>query len=71
MEIAIYCRISTDQQDNQNQLDQLRAFAASQGWHIEREYVDIATGKNADHEQFKELFKAASRRGLELCCFEA
>ena len=32
MDIAIYSRISTDKQDNQNQLDQLRGFAASQGW---------------------------------------
>ena len=42
--IAIYSRISTDKQDNQNQLDQLRSFAASQGWKIKREYVDVATG---------------------------
>jgi len=39
MDIAIYSRISTDKQDNQNQLDQLRGFAASQGWKIKREYV--------------------------------
>src|SRR5208282_6017296 len=66
MDIAIYSRISTDKQDNQNQLDQLRGFAASQGWHIKREYVDVATGKNSDREQFKALFKAASRREFEL-----
>jgi DNA invertase Pin-like site-specific DNA recombinase len=69
MDIAIYCRISTDKQDNRNQLDQLRAFAASQGWHIKREYVDVATGKNSDREQFKELFKAASRREFALVVF--
>jgi DNA invertase Pin-like site-specific DNA recombinase len=55
MDIAIYSRISTDKQDNQNQLDQLRGFAASQGWRIKREYVDVATGKNSDREQFKEF----------------
>ncbi|MFZ0536444.1 MAG: recombinase family protein, partial [Candidatus Sulfotelmatobacter sp.] len=58
MDVAIYSRISTDKQDNQNQLDQLRGFAASQGWHIKREYVDVATGKTGDREQFKLLFKA-------------
>src|ERR1700677_3181910 len=66
MDIAIYSRISTDKQDNQNQLDQLRGFAATQGWRIKREYVDVATGKNSDREQFKALFKAASRREFEL-----
>src|SRR5208337_4878278 len=69
MDIAIYSRISTDKQDNQNQLDQLRGFAASQGWRIKREYVDVATGKNSDREQFKALFKSASRREFELVLF--
>jgi len=69
MDIAIYSRISTDKQDNQNQLDQLRGFAASQGWHIKPEYVDVATGKNSDREQFKALFKAASRREIALVLF--
>ena len=69
MDIAIYCRVSTDKQDNQNQLGQLRAFAASQGWHVKRENVDVATGKNGDREQFKSLFKAASRREFALVLF--
>lgn len=68
MNIAIYCRISTDKQDNQNQLDQLRAFARTQGWNISKEYVDVATGKNGDREQFKSLF-AAARREFELVLF--
>jgi DNA invertase Pin-like site-specific DNA recombinase len=69
MDIAIYSRISTDKQDNQNQLDQLRGFSASQGWRVKREYVDVATGKHGDREQFKALFKAASRREFELVLF--
>jgi DNA invertase Pin-like site-specific DNA recombinase len=66
MNVAIYSRISTDKQDNQNQLSQLRAFAKTQGWRIEQEYVDIASGKNGDRERFKALFAAASRREFEL-----
>jgi hypothetical protein len=62
MDIAIYSRISADKQDNQNQLSQLRAFARAQGWRIKREYVDIASGKNGDREQFKALFDSAPRR---------
>jgi DNA invertase Pin-like site-specific DNA recombinase len=69
MNIALYARISTDKQENQNQLDQLRKFAASQRWHINREFVDVATGKTGDREQFKALFKAASRREFELVLF--
>jgi DNA invertase Pin-like site-specific DNA recombinase len=65
MDIAIYLiysRISTDKQDNQNQLSQLRAFAPAQNWRIKREYIDIASGKNGDREQLKALFDSASRR---------
>src|ERR1035441_4827414 len=69
MDIAIYSRISTDKQDNENQLAQLRSFAASQGWHINKEYVDIATGKNGDREQFRGLFRSASRREFGLVLF--
>ncbi len=69
MYIAIYARISTDKQDNLNQLAQLRAFACTQGWKVSREYVDVATRKNGDREQFKALFSAASRREFELVLF--
>jgi DNA invertase Pin-like site-specific DNA recombinase len=69
MDIAIYSRISTEKQDNGNQLGQLRAFAATQGWHIKREYVDVASGKNGDREQFKALFDSASRREVALILF--
>ena len=69
MKIAIYSRISTDKQDNGNQLTQLRAFASTQDWKIKREYVDVASGKSGDREQFKALFTAASRREFELVLF--
>ena len=62
MNVAIYCRVSTEKQEATNQLTQLRAFAATQGWNVVGEYVDTASGKNGDREQFKALFAAASRR---------
>jgi DNA invertase Pin-like site-specific DNA recombinase len=67
--IAIYARISTGKQDNQNQIDQLRAFARTQGWKIQREYIDIASGKSGDREQFQAMFTAASRREFDLVLF--
>ena len=69
MDVAIYARISTDRQDNQNQLTQLRAFAKTQGWRIVAEHVDTASGKNGDRDQFKELFAGASRRNFDLVLF--
>jgi DNA invertase Pin-like site-specific DNA recombinase len=69
--IAIYARISTGKQDNQNQLDQLRAFAATQGWRVVHEYIDIASGKSGDRDQFQQMFAAASRREFDLVLFWA
>lgn len=71
MNIALYMRVSTETQDSRNQCAQLRAFAATQGWRICREYVDTASGKSGDRDQFKALFAAASRREFDLVLFWA
>jgi DNA invertase Pin-like site-specific DNA recombinase len=61
MRVALYSRVSTDsknkakRQETENQLLQLRAFAATQGWIVGREYVDRVTGGTADREQFQQM----------------
>ena len=69
--VALYARVSTKDkgQDTENQLAQLRQFAATQGWTIAREYVDRATGKHSDREQFQRLFQDASQRQFDLVLF--
>src|ERR1035438_2791055 len=71
MKTAIYARVSTKdgRQDEENQLKQLRTFAASQGWEIVHEYVDRASGKRGDREQFQRMFAAASRREFDVLLF--
>ncbi len=71
MQVALYARVSTRDkgQDTENQLAQLRAFAASQKWAVIREYVDRATGKHSDREQFRRLFEDASQRKFDLVLF--
>jgi DNA invertase Pin-like site-specific DNA recombinase len=69
---AIYARVSTKdgRQDTENQLKQLRAFAATQGWTIAHEYVDRASGKRSDNrEQFTRMYAAASRREFDIVLF--
>ena len=44
MRVALYCRVSTDKQDNRNQVEQLREFAGRQGWKIVADYIDTVTG---------------------------
>jgi DNA invertase Pin-like site-specific DNA recombinase len=69
--IALYSRVSTKdgRQDAQNQLDQLRTFAATQHWTILREYIDQASGKSGDRPQFKAMMKAASMREFDMVLF--
>ncbi len=69
MKVAIYSRVSTNSQDTANQLTQLRAFASTQDWTVVCEFVDIASGKNGDRQQFKALFAAASRREFDSVLF--
>jgi len=71
MKTAIYARVSTKdgRQDTENQLRQLRAFAATQSWTIGHEYIDRASGKRGDREQFQKMLSAASRREFDVLLF--
>jgi DNA invertase Pin-like site-specific DNA recombinase len=71
MQVALYARVSTRDkgQDTENQLAQLRAFATSQKWVVVREYVDRATGKHSDREQFQRMFEDASQHRFDLVLF--
>lgn len=68
---ALYARVSTKdkRQDTENQLAQLRQFCETQGWPVVHEYVDRATGKHSDREQFQQLFQAASQRQFDVVLF--
>src|SRR5262249_14938935 len=71
MRIALYARVSKkhSKQDCANQLSALREFAAAQKWTIVHEYVDRATGKHSDREQFQRLFEDAGQRKFDLVLF--
>jgi DNA invertase Pin-like site-specific DNA recombinase len=71
MQVALYARVSTRDkgQDCENQLQQLRQFVSTQGWTVVHEYVDRASGKRSDREQFQRLFDDASRRKFDLVLF--
>lgn len=71
MKIALYARVSTKDrgQDTENQLAQLREFAAKQGWQITQEYIDHETGSKADRAEFQTKFTDASRRKFDLLLF--
>jgi len=71
MRTALYARVSKKdgKQDTENQLLKLREFASKQGWTVVHEYVDRASGKHSDREQFQKMFAAASRREFDILLF--
>src|SRR5579864_8230955 len=69
MKAAIYARVSTEDQHLDNQLAELRRFAAQQGWTIVREYTDKATAKNGDRAGWKQMWKDVSAHRFDVLLF--
>ncbi|MBZ5689199.1 MAG: recombinase family protein [Acidobacteriia bacterium] len=68
--VALYCRVSTSKQTNENQLPELRAFAERQGWTVVKEYTDTITGSGKrKREAFDDMMDAASRHEFDLLLF--
>jgi DNA invertase Pin-like site-specific DNA recombinase len=68
MQVAIYARVSTSdgRQDTENQLSELRRFAATHGWKIAAEYIDHDSGGRADRAEFRRMFANAAQRQFDL-----
>lgn len=68
---AIYCRVSTRDQEVSNQLLELRSFCERKGWDLVEEYVDHDSGGKADRPAFKRLLRDANRRRFDIVVFWA
>ena len=67
--IAIYTRVSTDQQTTENQRRELLAVAERNGWEIVAEFTDhgISGAKGRDQRPgYDDLMKAVARREIDL-----
>lgn len=68
MNVAIYCRVSTKEQCEQNQLDELRQFCDRANWNIVRVYREQVSGAKGpnEREQLRALLAAAYRREFSM-----
>ncbi len=73
MRAAIYARVSTKDkgQEVENQLRQLREFAALQGWTVYREFIDHETAKTDERAEFQAMFRDASQSKFDVLLFWA
>lgn len=57
MSVAVYCRVSTNQQDLEQQIEACRRFCAFKGFEIGKIYTDVGSGKDFfKRPAFNEMF---------------
>ena len=67
--VAIYARVSTDEQTPDNQLQELRGVAERMGWQVAAEYVDHGIGGAEGRDRrpaYDRLYGAIVRREIDL-----
>lgn len=67
--VAIYCRVSTDKQELDNQLIQLREYCRKANYEIFREYTEVISGKEIKRPAYDALFIDAHKRLFDLVLF--
>ena len=67
MKVVLYARVSTDDkgQDPYTQIDIIKKTALSRGYEIYGEYVDYASGKDANRPKWKEIMRLAEEGKLD------
>lgn len=69
MKLAIYVRVSTDKQESENQLIELREYCKNSDYQIFYEYVDIISGKEDKRPNWDQLFLDAHRKKFDIVLF--
>jgi hypothetical protein len=69
--VAIYARVSTTKQDNENQLTDLHEFVTKQNWQLYGDYVDVESGGKSARAEFQRMLDDASQRKFDLVLFWA
>lgn len=66
--VALYARVSTDDkgQDPTTQLDIIRDIAKRRGYIIEGEYIDYASGKDANRPKWKDIMTKAQHHDIDI-----
>lgn len=68
---VIYSRISTQEQQNSNQILQLTDYAEKQGWDIVEVVTDVASGGKSSNERagLKKVFEMAHKKKFDVLLF--
>ena len=69
MKAVIYARVSTTQQELNNQLEQLRQYCKKQDYTIYKEYTDIISGKENSRPSYDQMFIDAHKKLFDVVLF--
>ena len=65
MKVAIYTRVSTEKQDYENQVNQLKKFCKENKWEIYDSYAETISGKEAERSEFKRMLSDAAKHRFD------
>lgn len=66
--VAVYLRVSTQDQSTDMQRDELLQFVENRGWILFQVYADKATGTNGNRADLKQLMQDARLRRFDVVC---
>lgn len=69
MKAVLYVRVSTNKQEAENQLMQLRNYCSSMDYNIIHEFTDVISGKETSRPQYDEMFRLAHKRIFDIVIF--
>jgi len=67
MRVAIYARVSTDEQNTENQIKVLTEYATRQNWEVAEIYQDTGSAfQHTDQKQLTRLLSECQRKGYNM-----
>lgn len=69
LRVGLYVRVSTDKQEVDNQLLQLREYCAQIGHLVVGEYVDVISGKETKRQGYDEMFLHVHQARFDMILF--
>lgn len=65
--VAIYARVSTEEQNTENQINVLTEYAARQNWEVAETYQDTGSAfQHTDQKQLNRLLSECQRKGFNM-----
>ncbi len=69
MKVVLYVRVSTNKQEANNQLIQLRSYCNKMDYEITHEFIDIISGKETSRPQYDRMFNCARKKLFDMIIF--